>query len=425
MPAVYHVECRAVLIVQKYGGTSVGSIERMKNVAARCLRTQREGHQVAVVVSAMSGETNRLLKLVDELAEDHNDREVDVIVSTGEQVSVGLVALAIRSLGGKARSFLGHQCKIVTDSSFARARILDIDSQPIRNAMENGEIAVIAGFQGVDEKGNITTLGRGGSDTTGVAIAAALKADVCEIYTDVDGVYTTDPNVVATARKIERISYEEMLELASLGAKVLQIRSVELGMKYAVPIHVRSSFSDAQGTWVVPEEAEMEKVIVSGVTASRDESKITCEDLPDTPGIAARMFAPLADANISIDMIVQNQAYDGTTDLTFTLPKIDRKRAIELLKEKVPELVGKDGERVAYDDEISKVSVVGVGMRSHAGIAKNMFTLLAAEGINIQLISTSEIKISCVIARKYAELAVRTLHDGFGLSLPPAERKGL
>lgn len=414
-----------MLIVQKYGGTSVGSIERMRNVAARCLKAQREGHQVAVVVSAMSGETNRLLKLVDEIHDDHNDREVDVIVSTGEQVSVGLVALAIRKLGGKARSFLGHQVKILTDSSFARARILDIDDGPLREALANGEIAVIAGFQGVDEKGNITTLGRGGSDTTGVAIAAALKADVCEIYTDVDGVYTSDPNVVPTARKIERISYEEMLELASLGAKVLQIRSVELGMKYDVPIHVRSSFSDVPGTWVVPEEASMEKVIVSGVTASRDESKITVEDLPDTPGIAARMFAPLADASISVDMIVQNQAYDGTTDLTFTLPKIDRKRAVDLLKEKVPELVGKDGERISFDDEISKVSVVGVGMRSHAGIAKTMFTLLANESINIQLISTSEIKVSCVIARKYAELAVRTLHEGFGLSLPPSERQGL
>jgi aspartate kinase len=414
-----------VLIVQKYGGTSVGTIERMQNVAARCLASQLKGHQVAVVVSAMSGETNRLLKLVDQLHDDHNDREVDVIVSTGEQVSVGLVALAIRKLGGKARSFLGHQCKILTDSSFARARILEIDAAPIRKAMENGEIAVIAGFQGIDDKGNITTLGRGGSDTTGVAIAAALKADVCEIYTDVDGVYTTDPNIVPTARKIERISYEEMLELASLGAKVLQIRSVELGMKHGVPIHVRSSFSDVEGTWVVPEEASMERVVVSGVTASRDESKITCEDLPDMPGIAARMFSPLADANITIDMIVQNQAYDGTTDLTFTLPKIDRKRAIDMLKEKVPEIVGKEGERISFDDEISKVSVVGVGMRSHAGIAKTMFQLLAAEGINIQLISTSEIKISCVIARKYAELAVRTLHEGFGLSLPPSERTSL
>jgi aspartate kinase len=414
-----------VLIVQKYGGTSVGTIDRMKNVAARCLASQRQGHQVAVVVSAMSGETNRLLELTRQLHEDPNDREVDVIIATGEQVSVGLVALAIRAAGGKARSFLGHQCKIVTDSSFARARIVSIESQPIKDALAAGEIAVIAGFQGVDDKGNITTLGRGGSDTTGVAIAAALGADVCEIYTDVDGVYTSDPNVVPNARKVDRISYEEMLELASLGAKVLQIRSVELGMKYGVRIHVRSSFSDVEGTWVVPEESSMEKVTVAGVTASRDEAKITLEDLPDMPGIAARMFAPLADANISVDMIVQNQAYDGTTDLTFTVPKGDRKRSVQILTEKVPDIVGAAGERISYDDEICKVSVVGVGMRSHAGVAKTMFELLSKEGINIQLISTSEIKISVVIARKYAELAVRTLHDGFGLSLPPSERAGL
>jgi aspartate kinase len=414
-----------VLIVQKYGGTSVGSIERMKNVAARCVATAKQGHQVAVVVSAMSGETNRLLKLVGEIHEDPNDREVDVIVSTGEQVSVGLVALAIRGLGGKARSFLGHQCKIVTDSSFARARIVSIDSQPIKDAMAAGDIAVIAGFQGVDERGNITTLGRGGSDTTGVAIAAALGADVCEIYTDVDGVYTTDPNVVPSARKIDRISYEEMLELASLGAKVLQIRSVELGMRHGVPIHVRSSFSDAPGTWVVPEEIAMEKVVVAGVTVAKDEAKITVEDLPDTSGVAGKLFAPLADANISVDMIVQNQAYDGTTDLTFTVPRGDRKRTIDILKDKVPDLVGGKGERIVHDDEIAKVSVVGVGMRSHAGVAKRMFQLLAGENINIQLISTSEIKISCVIARKYAELAVQVLHDGFGLHLPPNERAGL
>ena len=414
-----------MLIVQKYGGTSVGTIERMKNVAARCLATQRQGHKVALVVSAMSGETNRLLELTRQLQEDPNDREVDVIISTGEQVSVGLIALAIRAAGGKARSFLGHQCKIVTDSAFSRARIVSIESTPIREALDAGEIAVIAGFQGVDEKGSITTLGRGGSDTTGVAIAAALAADVCEIYTDVDGVYTTDPNMVPTARKIDRISYEEMLELSSLGAKVLQIRSVELGMKYGVRIHVRSSFSDVEGTWVVPEDAAMEKVVVSGVTVAKDEAKITCEDLPDVSGVAGRLFAPLADGGISVDMIVQNQAYDGTTDLTFTVPKGDRKRTVEILKEMVPELVGKDGERISYDDDICKVSVVGVGMRSHAGVAKTMFQLLAADNINIQLISTSEIKISCVVARKYAELAVRALHEGFGLSLPPSERVGL
>ncbi len=414
-----------MLIVQKYGGTSVGSTERMMNVARRCLATQREGHDVAVVVSAMSGETNRLLKLVGEIHDDHNDREVDVIVSTGEQVSVGLVALAIRKLGGKARSFLGHQVKIQTDSAFARARIVSIDSEPVKQAFKHGEIAVIAGFQGVDERGNITTLGRGGSDTTGVAIAAALDADVCEIYTDVDGVYTTDPNIVPSARKIERISYEEMLELASLGAKVLQIRSVELGMKYGVRIHVRSSFSDVTGTWVVPEEREMEKVVVSGVTVARDEAKITVEQVPDSPGIAARLFTPLSDNGVVVDMIIQNASSDGTTDMTFTCPAIDRKRACEILKREVPDLVGKDGERVKFDDEICKVSVVGVGMRSHAGVAKKMFQLLAADGINIQLISTSEIKISCVVAKKYAELALRALHDGFALDRPPSERASL
>ena len=414
-----------MLIVQKYGGTSVGSIERMMNVARRCLATQQEGHDVAVVVSAMSGETNRLLKLVAGIQDDPNDREVDVVVSTGEQVSVGLVALAIRKLGGKARSFLGHQVKIQTDSSFARARILSIDAEPLRTAFAAGEIAVIAGFQGVDERGSITTLGRGGSDTTGVAIAAALDADVCEIYTDVDGVYTTDPNIVSSARKIDRISYEEMLELASLGAKVLQIRSVELGMKYGVRIHVRSSFSDVPGTWVVPEEREMEKVVVSGVTVARDEAKITVENVPDSPGIAARLFAPLSNAGVVVDMIIQNASTDGTTDMTFTVPSNDRRRACEILQRDAADLVGKDGERIKFDDEICKVSVVGVGMRSHAGVALKMFTLLANEGINIQLISTSEIKISCVVAKKYSELALRTLHDGFALDRPPAERASL
>ena len=413
---------RAMLVVQKYGGTSVGTIDRIKAVADRCVATRRAGHDVAVVVSAMSGETNRLLKLTAQIHDDPSDREVDVILATGEQVSVGLVALAIRRAGGRARSFLGHQVKIVTDSVYSRARIKAIHAEPLRAAFAAGEVAVIAGFQGVDDHGNITTLGRGGSDTTGVAIAAALGADACEIYTDVDGVYTADPNVVPSARKIDRISYEEMLELASLGAKVLQIRSVELGMKYAVPIHVRSSFSDAPGTWVVPEETEMEAVVVSGVTVSRDEAKITVEDLPDTHGVAWRVFAPLADASIVVDMIVQNQAWDGTTDLTFTVPAVDQRRTIDTLRQAVPDLVGADGERISHDDDICKVSVVGVGMRSHAGVAKRMFQILAEEGINIQLITTSEIKISVVIAKKYAELAVRVLHDGFGLSQPPAER---
>ena len=411
-----------MLVVQKYGGTSVGTIERINAVAARCVATQRAGHQVAVVVSAMSGETNRLLKLAGQIHDDPNDREVDVIVSTGEQVSVGLVALAINKAGGKARSFLGHQVKIQTDSAFSRARIVSIDAEPLRAAFAAGEIAVIAGFQGVDEDGSITTLGRGGSDTTGVAIAAALSADACEIYTDVDGVYTTDPNLVPSARKIERISYEEMLELASLGAKVLQIRSVELGMKFGVPIHVRSSFSDVEGTWVVPEERAMEHVAVSGVTVARDEAKITVSDLPDQAGVAARLFAPLADNGVVVDMIIQNTARDGTTDLTFTVPSSDRKRAIDILRTQVADLVGAEAERIVTDDDICKVSVVGVGMRSHAGVAKRMFQLLAAESINLQLISTSEIKISVVVAKKYAELALRTLHDGFGLDRPPAER---
>jgi len=414
-----------MLIVQKYGGTSVGTIDRMMNVARRCLATQAAGHDVALVVSAMSGETNRLLKLVGEIHDDPNDREVDVIVSTGEQVSVGLVALAIRKLGGKARSFLGHQVKIQTDSAFARARIVSIDAEPVKACFAAGEIAVIAGFQGVDERGSITTLGRGGSDTTGVAIAAALGADVCEIYTDVDGVFTTDPNIVPSARKIERISYEEMLELASLGAKVLQLRSVELGMKHGVKIHVRSSFHDGPGTWVVPEERAMERVVVSGVTVARDEAKITVEDVPDTAGVAAKLFAPLAGSGVVVDMIIQNASSDGRTDLTFTVPSGDRKRACEILAREVPALVGAGGERIRFDDDICKVSVVGVGMRSHAGVALRMFELLAGEGINIQLISTSEIKISCVVAKKYAELALRTLHAGFGLDLPPDERASL
>ena len=410
-----------MLIVQKYGGTSVGTIARIRRVAKRCLAAQRQGHKVAVVVSAMAGETNRLLGLAHRIHDDPNDREVDVIVATGEQVSVGLLALAIRSLGGQAVSFLGHQVKITTDSAFARARIRSIDAERIFLAMEAGKIAVIAGFQGIDEAGNITTLGRGGSDTTGVAIAAALKADACEIYTDVDGVYTTDPNLVANARKIERISYEEMLELASLGAKVLQIRSVELGMKHNVPIHVRSSFHRQPGTWVVPEEQAMENVVVAGVSLNRDEAKITVLGVPDRPGIAAKIFAPLSESNIVVDMIIQNISAEGRTDLTFTVPKGDLKRALELLRTRVPDLT-EGGSRITTLDAIAKVSVVGVGMRSHAGVAQRMFDLLAGEGINILMISTSEIRISVVVDAKYGELAVRALHDGFGLDKPPGER---
>jgi aspartate kinase len=409
-----------MLIVQKYGGTSVATIERIRAVATRCLATQQAGNDVAVVVSAMAGETNRLLKLAGEIHADPNDREVDVIVATGEQVSCALLALAIRSLGGRAQSFLGHQVRVLTDSAHARARIQSIDSEPLSECFAAGRIAVIAGFQGMDDNGDITTLGRGGSDTTGVAIAAALGADVCEILTDVDGVFTTDPNVVPTARKIDRISYDEMLELASLGAKVRQIRAVEFGMKYGVPIHVRSSLHERPGTWVVAEEEFMEQVVVSGVTLNRDEAKVTVHDVPDEKGVAAALFTPLADAGIVVDMIIQNMSSDGSTDLTFTVPRGDRKRTIEILREKCE--LTRGGERLSWDDDIAKVSVVGVGMRSHAGVAKRMFQTIAEHGINIQMITTSEIKISCVIHEKYGELALRALHDGFGLHLPLEER---
>ncbi len=413
-----------MLIVQKYGGTSVGSLERIRAVAARCVKAQREGHEVAVVVSAMAGETNRLIELTSQLRPGPGDREVDVVVATGEQVSAGLLALAIRELGGQARSFLGHQIKILTDSAHARARIQAIEAERLRACFAEGCVAVIAGFQGIDERGNITTLGRGGSDTTGVAIAAALGADACEIYTDVDGVYTADPGVVPGARKMERISYEEMLELASLGAKVLQIRAVEFGMKYGVPIHVRSSFSEATGTWVVPEEASMEDIVVTGVAADRNESKITLRAVPDVTGVARRIFSPLSAEGIIVDMIIQNISHSGHTDVTFTVPKGDRERAIELLAERCPELTG-EGANLAWDDDISKISVVGVGMRSHAGVARRMFEALAEEGINIQMISTSEIKISCVIREKYSELATRALHDAFELERPEGERRAL
>ena len=409
-----------MLIVQKYGGTSVANIDRIRAVAERCLETQQQGNSVAVVVSAMAGETNRLLGLAHQIQEDSNDREFDVIVSTGEQVTCGLLALAIRSLGGAAQSFLGHQVKILTDSAHARARIRSIDATAISSCFEAGKIAVIAGFQGIDENGNITTLGRGGSDTTAVAIAAALEAAVCEIYTDVNGVYTADPRVVPNARKIDRISFEEMLDLASLGAKVLQIRSVEFGMKYQVPIHVRSSFNKEPGTWVVPEEKLMEQVLVSGVAAVRDEAKITLQSVPDVSGVAARIFTALGKAGVIVDMIIQNSSSDGRTDLTFTVFKADRKRATDLLLSELGDLC--DPQRLSFDDDIAKVSVVGVGMRSHAGVANRMFQILADEGINIMMISTSEIKISCVIQEKYAELAVRALHDGFGLHLPLEER---
>ena len=414
-----------MLVVQKYGGTSVGTVERMREVAKRCMATQQAGHQVVVIVSAMAGETNRLLALARQVNPNPTpeyERELDVIAATGEQVSVGLVSLAIQHEGGKAQSFLGSQVRIITDSSFTRARIKSIDAQKIHEALAQGKIAVVAGFQGIDDEGNITTLGRGGSDTSGVAIAVALKADVCEIYTDVDGVYTTDPNICANARKIERISYEEMLELASLGAKVLQIRSVEFGMKYGVKIHVRSSFNQSEGTWVVPEEEAMEQVLVAGVTAARDEAKITLVGVPDQPGVAARIFKPLADAKINVDLILQNMSADGRTDVTFTVPKADLRRSVEMLAKSLPEL---EASHIKTDDAIAKVSVVGVGMRSHAGVAGRMFEMLAREGINIMMISTSEIKISVVVDAKYAELAVRVLHDGFGLGETPDKRRAM
>jgi aspartate kinase len=402
-----------LLIVQKFGGTSVGNIDRIKNVARRAIATQKQGHDVVVVVSAMSGETNRLLGLAQQISAIPDERELDVIASTGEQVTIGLLALAIQAEGGTACSFTGPQVRILTDSAFARARIQDIDDRRVREALKAGKIAVVAGFQGVDKDGNITTLGRGGSDTSAVAVAAALKADVCEIYTDVDGVYTADPNVVRTARKVNRISYEEMLELASLGAKVLQIRSVEFGMKYQVPIHVRSSFNDNEGTWVVPEEKSMEAVVVSGVTATRDEAKVTLSALVDQPGIQAKVLRPLAQAGIVVDVIVQAHIQNGRTNLTFTLPGSDLARAKELLTKHCADLCPAD--QIKAEENLSKVSVVGVGMRSHAGVALKMFEILAADNIHIHLISTSEIKISCVIEAKYAELAVRSLHDGFGL----------
>jgi aspartate kinase len=406
-----------MLVVQKYGGTSVGSVERIREVAKRCIATHKKGNDVVVIVSAMAGETNRLLGLAKQVNDDNPasneaERELDVIASSGEQVSVGLVSLAIQKAGGQAQSFTGGQVRIVTDSAFTRARIKSIDAEKIHEALKAGKIAVVAGFQGIDDDGNITTLGRGGSDTSGVAIAAALKADVCEIYTDVDGVYTTDPNLAPNARKIARISYEEMLELASLGAKVLQIRSVEFGMKYGVPIHVRSSFNDNEGTWVVPEEKQMEDVLVSGVAVDKNEAKVTLIGVPDKPGIAAKIFRPMSEANIVVDMIIQNISDAGRTDLTFTVPRADVKKAVELIKKTVPEMAEHG---IKTDDSIAKVSVVGVGMRSHAGVAQKTFEILASEGINILMISTSEIKISVVVEAKYAELAVRVLHDGFGL----------
>ncbi|WNG16902.1 aspartate kinase [Cystobacter fuscus] len=403
------------LIVQKYGGTSVGDTERMKNVARRCIAAQAAGHDVVVVVSAMSGETNRLLKLVSQITDRPNEREQDVVVATGEQVSIGLVALAIQAQGAQATSFLGHQVQIVTDSTFAKARIKRIEAERIVEALKQKHIVVVAGFQGQDEQGNVTTLGRGGSDTTAVALAAALKADACEIYTDVDGVYTTDPNVCPAARKLDRISYEEMLELASLGAKVLQIRSVEFAMKYKVPLWVKSSFSDDPGTLVCEEDKSMENVVVSGIAYEKNEAKLAISGVPDMPGVAAKIFGTLDEKNIVVDLIVQTASRDGKTDVSFTVGKTDLTKAREAVEQVAREI--KAG-GVETDSDVAKISIVGVGMRNHSGVAAKMFQVLSQEGINIQVISTSEIKVSCLVQSKYTELAVRALHTAFGLDKP-------
>ena len=400
------------LIVQKYGGTSVGDIEKIMKVASRAKRTKDAGNDVVVVVSAMAGETNKLVDFCTSISEMPDPREYDVVVSTGEQVTIGLLAMAIKTMGTDAVSLTGSQIAIHTDSAHEKARIKKIESEKIVDHLEAGRIVVVAGFQGINERGDVTTLGRGGSDTSAVALAAALGADVCEIYTDVEGIFTADPNVVTKARKIERISYDEMLEVASLGAKVLQIRSVEFAKNYGVPIHVRSTFTENEGTWVTKEDSEMEKVKVSGVSYDKNEAKVSILRVPDKPGIAAKIFGPIAEANINVDMIIQNISVDGFTDLTFTVTKADLPRAIEIIKGVSDEIKAQE---ILTDDRVSKVSVVGTGMRSHSGVASTMFSALASEGINIMMISTSEIKVSCVIESKYTELAVRVLHEAFHL----------
>jgi aspartate kinase len=405
-------------LVQKYGGTSVGDVERIRNVARRALKARAAGHDVVLVVSAMAGETNRLLGLARAVTSTPNEREQDVVVATGEQVAVGLVALAIQAEGGEATSFLAHQVRIVTDAVHGKARIQHIDAGALAQTLRAGRVAVVAGFQGTDNEGNITTLGRGGSDTTAVALAAALGAEACEIYTDVLGVYTADPNICPSARKLSRISYEEMMELASLGAKVLQIRSVEFAMKYRVPLWVKSSFSEDPGTLVCAEDAAMEQIVVSGIAHDQSQARITLRDVPDHPGVASRIFGVLSDRHIEVDIIVQTAAREGRADLSFTVNKPDLAAAREVMAN----LVGELGiTSVESDGQIAKVSIVGVGMRNHAGVAARMFRVLAAEGINIQMISTSEIKVSCVVHEKYTELAVRSLHTEFGLDAAASE----
>ncbi|MFT4171469.1 MAG: aspartate kinase [Rhodocyclaceae bacterium] len=402
------------LIVQKYGGTSVGNPERIKNVARRVAQARAQGHQLVIVVSAMSGETNRLIALAKEIQTQPDPRELDVVISTGEQVTIGLLCMALKEQGVEARSYTGSQVRILTDSAFTRARILKIDEERMRKDLDDGCVVVVAGFQGVDEAGNITTLGRGGSDTTGVALAAALHADECQIYTDVDGVYTTDPRVVPEARKLDYITFEEMLEMASLGSKVLQIRSVEFAGKYKVRLRVLSSFQEGgEGTLITFEDdIKMEQPIISGIAFNRDEAKLTVLGVPDRPGIAYQILGPVAEANIDVDMIIQNVSFDGSTDFSFTVNRNDMERALAIL-DNVKTHVG--AREIRSDRSMAKVSVVGVGMRSHSGIASKMFRTLAEEGINIQMISTSEIKISVAIDEKYLELAVRVLHKAFEL----------
>jgi aspartate kinase len=403
------------LIVQKYGGTSVANLERIRHVARRVVRTYRQGNDVVVIVSAMAGVTDGLINLAKQVTETPDKRELDALLATGEQTTAALLATVLRSMGHPALSLMGFQVEVRTDFCYGNARIQDIRVDRVRRLLADRAIVVVAGFQGCDPEGNITTLGRGGSDTSAVAIAAALKADSCEIYTDVTGVFTADPNVVPKARKLDRISYEEMLEMASIGAKVLQIRSVEFAMKYNVPVHVRSSFSEEEGTMVVNEDNGMERVVVSAVTMNKNDARITLRKVPDMPGIAAKIFTPVADAGISVDMIIQNTRASGRTDLTFTVPKADFKAALEIEKKVAQEIAAED---VFGDENIAKVSVTGVGMRSHPGVAARMFATLAREGINIMMISTSEIRISCLIEQKYAELAVQALHAEFGLDAP-------
>lgn len=404
------------LIVQKYGGTSVSNIEKIKWVAGHVIKTKKKGNDVIVVVSAMAGETDKLVKMSLQIMDPPDERELDVVTSSGEQVSSGLLAMSIKALGQDAISFQGHQVRIVTDNAHSKAKIVRIDAEKIKSALDKGKVVVVAGFQGVDEQGNVTTLGRGGSDLTAVALAAALNADSCELYKDdVDGIYTSDPGIVPTARKLDKISYEEMLELASLGSKVLQARAVEFAMKYGVMLHVRPTAKpDTEGTWVAEEEkmTHLENILISGVSSDKNQAKITITQVPDSPGIAAKIFTPLSENGIIVDMIVQNVSIEGHTDMTFTVPRTDFKKSI-IITEKVAKKLG--AREIISDDKIAKVSLVGVGMKTHSGVASMMFSALAKEGINMLMISTSEIKISCVVEEKYTELAVRALHEAFKL----------